>query len=55
LGVGLWSATLAVRYRDLRNAIGYGLRVWMYVTPVAYAASLIPEILLVDEVRKASL
>ena len=43
LGVGLWSATLAVRYRDLRNAIGYGLRVWMYVTPVAYAASLIPE------------
>jgi len=43
LGVGLWSATLAVRYRDLRNAIGYGLRVWMFATPVAYAASLIPE------------
>ena len=43
LGVGLWSATIAVRFRDLRNAIGYGLRVWMYLTPVAYSASLIPE------------
>lgn len=26
-----------------KNAIGYGLRVWMYATPVAYSASLIPD------------
>jgi lipopolysaccharide transport system permease protein len=43
LGVGLWSATLAVRFRDLRTAIGYGLRALTYATPVAYSASLIPE------------
>lgn len=43
LGVGLWSATLAVRFRDLQFAITYGLQIWIYATPVAYAASLIPE------------
>jgi lipopolysaccharide transport system permease protein len=43
LGVGLWSATLTVRFRDLQTAISYGLQVWMYATPVAYSASLIPE------------
>ncbi len=43
LGVGLWGATVAVRFRDLRHAITYGIRVWMYATPVAYSASLIPE------------
>jgi lipopolysaccharide transport system permease protein len=31
-----------VRFRDLQFAISYSLQVWMYVTPVAYAASLIP-------------
>ena len=43
LGIGLWGAAMAVRFRDLRNAITYGIRVWMYVTPVAYSASLVPE------------
>jgi lipopolysaccharide transport system permease protein len=43
LGVGLWLATLAVRYRDVRNLAGYGLQVLKFVTPVVYSASLIPE------------
>jgi len=43
LGVGLWGAVIAVRFRDLKNAVTYGIRVWMYATPVAYSASLIPE------------
>ena len=43
LGVGLWSATLSVRFRDLQFAITYGLQIWMYATPVAYASSLIPQ------------
>lgn len=43
LGVGLWGATLAVRFRDLQFAITYGIQVWMYATPVAYTAKLIPE------------
>jgi lipopolysaccharide transport system permease protein len=43
LGIGLWLATLAVRYRDVRNLAGYGLQVLKFVTPVVYSASLIPE------------
>jgi lipopolysaccharide transport system permease protein len=43
LGIGLWLATLAVRYRDVRNLAGYGLQVLKFVTPVVYTASLIPE------------
>ena len=43
LGVGLWSAALAVRFRDLTTAISYGIRVWMYATPVVYSTSLVPE------------
>ena len=42
LSVGLWNANLAVRFRDLQFATTYGLRVWMYATPVAYSASLVP-------------
>lgn len=43
LGVGLWSAALTVRFRDLKFVVDYGLSAWMYATPVAYSASLIPE------------
>ncbi len=43
LGVGLWNATLTVRFRDLRYVTEYGLQVWMFATPVAYSARLIPE------------
>ena len=43
LAMGLWTATLMVRFRDLRFAITYGLQAWMYATPVAYTASLVPE------------
>ena len=43
LGIGLWLATLAVRYRDVRNVAGYGLQVLKFVTPVVYSATLIPE------------
>ncbi len=43
LAVGLWLATLAVRYRDVAQFVGYGLSFWMYLTPVAYSSELIPE------------
>jgi lipopolysaccharide transport system permease protein len=43
LGIGLWLATLAVRYRDVRNLAGYGLQIMKFVTPVVYSASLIPQ------------
>ena len=43
LAVGLWAATIAVRFRDTQYAVTYGLQVWMYASPVAYAAHLVPE------------
>ena len=39
LAVGLWSASLTVKFRDVRLVIQYGLRVFMYLTPVAYTAA----------------
>ncbi|MEQ1885614.1 MAG: ABC transporter permease [Bryobacteraceae bacterium] len=43
LAVGLWSAALNVKYRDVRHIIGFVVQFWMYATPVAYPSSLIPE------------
>ena len=41
--IGVWSAALAVRYRDLMFFINFLIQFWMYVTPVAYASSAIPD------------
>jgi lipopolysaccharide transport system permease protein len=43
LGFGLWLAALNVRYRDVNYLIPFLLQIWMYITPVVYGASLIPE------------
>jgi lipopolysaccharide transport system permease protein len=43
LGVGLWFAGVMVRYRDVQYALPFAIQVGMYVTPVIYPASLIPE------------
>jgi lipopolysaccharide transport system permease protein len=43
LGVGLWLATVAARYRDVRHIVPFLLQFWLFATPVAYATSLIPE------------
>lgn len=43
LAVGLWAATLSVRFRDTRYAVSHGLQIWMYASPVAYTAELVPE------------
>ena len=43
LAVGLWSSALNVKYRDVRYTIPFLTQFWMFATPVAYPASLIPE------------
>lgn len=43
LGVGLWLSALNVRYRDVRYTVPFLVQVWLYATPVAYPASLVPE------------
>ncbi len=43
LGFGLWLAALNVRYRDVNYIVPYIIQVWMYLTPVVYSTTLIPE------------
>ena len=42
-GAGAWLAALNVQYRDVRFAVPFLVQVWMYVSPVIYPASLVPE------------
>jgi lipopolysaccharide transport system permease protein len=39
--VGLWLAALNVEYRDIRYVIPFLVQIWMFVSPVAYPASLV--------------
>jgi lipopolysaccharide transport system permease protein len=41
MGVGLWLSALSVAYRDVKYAIPFLLQVWLYASPVAYAAQLV--------------
>jgi lipopolysaccharide transport system permease protein len=43
LGVGLWLGTLNVTYRDVNQAIALLIQLWMFVSPVAYPSSSVPE------------
>ena len=43
MGVGFWLATLAVKFRDVAFAVEHLLQVFMYLTPVVYPASMVPE------------
>jgi lipopolysaccharide transport system permease protein len=43
LGVGLWLGTLNVRYRDIRHTVPFLTQLWLFATPIAYPASLVPE------------
>ncbi|MBC8446805.1 MAG: ABC transporter permease [Chloroflexi bacterium] len=43
LGFGLWLSALNVRFRDVQYIIPYLIQVWMYLTPVIYGSTLIPE------------
>jgi lipopolysaccharide transport system permease protein len=43
LAVSLWLSALNVRYRDVGHAIPFVIQLWMFVSPVAYPVSMIPE------------
>lgn len=43
LAVSLWLSALNVRYRDVGHTIPFLSQLWMYASPVAYPASLVPE------------
>lgn len=43
LAVGLWLATLSVKFRDVSFAINFLILALMYASPVIYSASLVPQ------------
>ena len=42
-GISTWLAAVTVVYRDFRFVIPFMLQIWMYITPVIYPVSFIPE------------
>src|SRR4030095_14782473 len=42
LGVGLLSAAVTVKYRDLRHALPFIIQLWMFASPVIYPSSVVP-------------
>ena len=42
-GVGMWLSAMAIRYRDVKFAMAFAVRMLMYTAPIVYSASAIPE------------
>lgn len=43
LSIGLWLSALAIRYRDVKFAMTFVIRMLIYTAPILYTASAIPE------------
>ncbi len=43
LSIGLWTAVLGAGARDVRFGLGYVLEFWVYLTPVVYPVSVVPD------------
>jgi len=43
LGVGLWLSAMNVLYRDINYITPFLVQFWMFITPIAYSSSLVPE------------
>ena len=43
LGVGLLSAALTVKYRDLRHALPFIIQLWLFASPVIYPVNVVPD------------
>ena len=42
-GVGCWLAALNIQYRDVKHVTPFVVQTWMYMTPIIYPMSLVPE------------
>jgi lipopolysaccharide transport system permease protein len=42
-GVGSWLAAVYIQYRDVRQIVPFIVQIWMYISPVVYPLSLVPE------------
>jgi lipopolysaccharide transport system permease protein len=43
LGVGLCLAALNVTFRDVKYALPFGIQLWLFLTPVIYPLSMVPD------------
>src|SRR5208337_3274309 len=43
LGVGLWIAALMVQYRDFRFIVPFMVQFGLYISPVGFQSSIVPE------------
>jgi lipopolysaccharide transport system permease protein len=43
LGLGLLSAAVTVKYRDLRHALPFIIQLWLFASPVIYPSSIVPQ------------
>jgi lipopolysaccharide transport system permease protein len=43
LGVGMIFSSLNVKYRDIKHVLPFIIQIWLFVTPVIYPTSIIPE------------
>ena len=43
LGMGILVSSLVTKYRDLTFAMTFAVQIWMYLTPVVYPLSQVPE------------
>ncbi|QEE43667.1 ABC transporter permease (plasmid) [Rhizobium sp. WL3] len=43
LSVSLWLSAINARYRDVQQAMPFLTQIWMFLTPVIYPASIIPD------------
>jgi lipopolysaccharide transport system permease protein len=43
LGVALWLSAINVKYRDVNYALPFLTQFWLFITPVAYSASVISD------------
>lgn len=42
-GVGMWLSAMAIRFRDIKHAMTFVVRMLMYTAPIVYSAASIPE------------
>jgi lipopolysaccharide transport system permease protein len=43
LGLSLFTSAMNVKYRDIGHAIPFVIQIWMYLSPIVYPVSLVPE------------
>ena len=42
LAVGIWLSAVNVRYRDVRHAVPFLVQFWLFASPIAYSAEIVP-------------